>query len=61
MKVGDMVQWRREDLVARPSWDDVGLIIREIPGTAKRKVVLWNTGVLCSYPAFELELISESR
>ncbi len=37
MKVGDLVRWSNSD------W--IGVVIREIPGTAENKVVMWNKNI----------------
>ena len=56
MGVGDLV---------RSKWilwqGYVGIIIREIPGTAEMKVVHWVVGERTSTPACRLEVISEAR
>ena len=58
MKVGDLVKYNHPDW---PGW--YGIVIREIPGTEERKVVMWNrdNNVVTSNPKRHLELISESR
>ena len=58
MKVGDLVKYNHPDW---PGW--YGIVIREIPGTEERKVVMWNrdNNVVTSNPKRDLELISESR
>lgn len=58
MKVGDLVRYNH------PSWSDwCGIILREIPGTDERRVVMWNRegNVKTSTPKRDLEVISESR
>ena len=56
MGVGDLV---------RSKWilwqGYVGIIIREIPGTAEMKVVHWVVGERTTTPASRLKVISESR
>ena len=58
MKVGDLVKYNHPDWLG---W--YGIVIREIPGTVERKVVMWNrdNNVVTSNPKRDLELISESR
>ena len=58
MKVGDLVKYNHPNW---PGW--YGIVIREIPGTVERKVVMWNrdNNVVTSNPKRDLELISESR
>jgi len=62
MKIGDLVKWKADDCYLE--W--VGVIIREIPGTAQRKVVYWTTSLAfppttSSHSAGDLEVISENR
>ena len=62
MKIGDLVKWKADDCYLE--W--VGVIIREIPGTAQRKVVYWTTSLARrdqteSHNARDLEVISENR
>jgi hypothetical protein len=62
MKTGDLVKWKADD--SYPEW--VGVIIREIPGTAQRKVVYWTTSLAfppttSSHSAGDLEVLSENR
>jgi len=61
MQVGDLVKY----ISPYGRWDDatnsVGIIVRCVPGTDKRKVVEWSTGTHGCYPARNLEVISESR
>jgi len=61
MKIGDLVRYR--DAANKNEW--LGLIVREIPGTAERKVIEWthrqggtDRG---SYRARDLELANENR
>jgi len=64
MKIGDLVKYRTS--THHDDWSDwLGLIVREIPGTDKIKVIEWvhksggtDRG---SYRARDLELVSESR
>ena len=60
MKVGDLVRWRRDNDGAQLKWewDKMGLILHAYPGY-RRTMVLWSTGVVSSYPASNLEVISE--
>ena len=58
MKIGDLVRYDH------PSWSHwYGIILREIPGTDERRVVMWNmeNNVKTNTPKRDLELISESR
>ena len=59
MKVGDLVRY--VDPSGRNEWRNIGIVLREIPGTDESKVVRWDTGVKCSYPVRNLEVISASR
>jgi len=59
MKVGDLVRY--VDGNARNEWRNIGIVLRDIPGTDQYKVVRWDTGVQCSYPMRNLKVISESR
>ena len=59
MKVGDLVRY--VDPSGRNEWRNIGIVLREIPGTDECKVVRWDTGVKCSYPVRNLEVLSESR
>ncbi len=59
MKVGDLVRY--VDPSGSNEWRNLGIVLREIPGTDQCKVVRWDTGVMCSYPARNLEVISASR
>jgi len=63
MKIGDLVRYRSRDGCHAREW--LGLIVREIPGTAERKVIEWmhrdggtDRG---SYNARDLEIVSENR
>jgi hypothetical protein len=62
MKIGDLVKWKGDEYYTE--W--VGVIIREIPGTAQRKIVYWTTSLARpaqteSHNARDLEVISENR
>ena len=60
MNVGDMVRI----VVESDHWGELGLILRTnslSKKTTPRMIVLWNSGSKCSYPAYQLEVISESR
>lgn len=59
MKVGDLVKY--VDSSGRNEWRNIGIVLCEIPGTDECKVVRWDTGVKCSYPVRNLEVISASR
>jgi len=60
MKVGDLVKYVSLSHGDR-EWKDIGIILREIPGTDQYKVVQWNTGVRSGDDARNLVVISESR
>ena len=58
MKVGDLVRY------AYAHWSDwYGIIVREIPGTDERRMVMWNrdNSVITSTPKRDLELVNEAR
>jgi hypothetical protein len=61
MEVGELVRYKSP----RDRWnnwkDSCGIIIRCIPGTDKRKVVHWSSGMRSSYPQRELEVLNENR
>jgi hypothetical protein len=59
MKVGDLVRY--VDASGRNEWHNIGIVLREIPGTDQYKVVRWDTGIQSSYPMRNLETISENR
>ena len=46
------------DLVVYPGWKEVGIIVREIPGTENRKVVHWSVSGMCSHAAKDLKVIT---
>jgi hypothetical protein len=50
MKVGSLVMF--------PGWKEVGIIVREIPGTENRKVVHWSVSGMSSHAAKDLKVIS---
>ena len=64
MKIGDLVRYRTS--THHDDWGGwLGIIVREIPGTAERKVIEWmhrdggtDRG---SYKARDLELVNENR
>ena len=56
MKIGDLVRWNFKTRYA--SWDALGIIIRCIPGTDKRKVVHWSSGEVGSYKPHQLKVIA---
>ncbi len=51
MKVGDLVKCH----------DQVGLLIKQLPGTPAYWIVQWSNGVLDTVNPYLLELINESR
>ena len=58
MKIGDLVKYINH-YGKMNDWKEIGIILREIPGTDYRKVVQWSSGMKSSYPARDLEVISE--
>ncbi len=54
MKVGDLVKYKNTRYEA---WKQVGIILRCIPGSDRRKVVQWNDGTRSSYAHYQLELV----
>ena len=62
VKVGDLVRYRPHNTsLWSDNWIEAGIVVRCIPGTDKRKVVLWASGPKSSYPERDLEIVSESR
>ena len=63
MKIGDLVRYTPDGVwvEAWRHWN--GIVIKEIPGTGKIKVVMWNrdNNVITSTQESDLEVISESR
>ena len=61
MKIGDLVAYRGR------GWGEwLGIIVKEIPGTADAKLVYWTdmsdgTAARDCHPEKELEVVSESR
>jgi len=55
MKVGDLVKWKYNSRYVE--WKQVGIILRCIPGTDRRKVVHWSDGTRSSYPHYQLEIV----
>jgi hypothetical protein len=64
VKLGDLVRFFSDE---SDYAGEIGIIIHEAPGskilkeTARRKVVLWPGGSMCSYPVRQLEVVNESR
>tara|TARA_R100000008_G_scaffold5196_2_gene3186 strand:- start:369 stop:551 length:183 start_codon:yes stop_codon:yes gene_type:complete len=60
MKIGDLVKYKGNGI-----WDwgnQVGIVVRQIPGTDEVQVVRWLDGQSqVGYPKRQLELVSESR
>ena len=54
MKVGDLVKWKYNSGL---HWKQVGIVLRCIPGSDRRKVVQWHDGTKGSYEYYQLELI----
>jgi len=66
MKVGDLVRYASNPALWPGSSRYLGLIVREIPGTDERKVVVWfdENGASAengSYRARDLALVNENR
>jgi len=63
VKIGDLVRYTPDGVwvEAWRHWN--GIVIKEIPGTGKIKVVMWNrdNNVITSTQESDLEVISESR
>ena len=62
MQVGDLVRY----VSPNNRWDHPfekwrGVILREIPGTEKNKVVHWQNGQVQSLQAMNLEVVNASR
>ena len=64
MKTGDIVRFFSDE---SDYAGEIGIIIREVPGSKVLKerknqmLVLWPRGSMCSYPVRQLEVINESR
>ena len=61
LKVGDLVRYKSHWQDLDSCFKDIGVIVRCITGTDRAKVVRWVTGIQCSYPERNLELVNESR
>ena len=63
MKVGDLVRYTPDGVVASCWKDWYGTVIREIPGTANLKMIRWfkDNDVVTTTQESDLELVSESR
>jgi|1_EtaG_2_1085319.scaffolds.fasta_scaffold270484_2 hypothetical protein len=59
MKVGDLVRYNS----GPKEWTQwIGIVIRQIPGTDERQIVMWTQdNIRTSTPKRSLEVISESR
>ena len=55
MKVGDLVRYVCSHRGIE--WKEVGVIVREIPGWADVKVVMWAASGMSSHPAKDLEVV----
>ncbi len=51
MKIGDLVK------MAHPGWDNVGVIIKQIPGWAEYQTILWDDGTRSSIEKKQLEIV----
>ena len=63
MKVGDLVIFTPDGIV-NEDWDNwYGIVMREIPGTDERKVVMWNrdNNVKTTNKKKDLTVVNESR
>ena len=63
MKVGDLVMFT-PDGIAHEDWDNwYGIVLREVPGTDERKVVMWNrdNNVRTTTKKKDLTVVNESR
>lgn len=65
MKVGDLVMFTPDGIV-NEDWDNwYGIVMREIPGTDERKVVMWSNGhgnnVKTTNKKKDLTVVNESR
>jgi hypothetical protein len=65
MKVGDLVMFTPDGIV-NEDWDNwYGIVMREIPGTDERKVVMWSCGrgnnVKTANKKKDLTVVNESR
>lgn len=49
------------DLVVYPGWNEVGVIVREIPGWANVKVVHWSVSGMSSHAAKDLKVVNRGR
>jgi hypothetical protein len=54
LSVGDLVKWKYNSRYVE--WKQIGIILRCIPGTDRRKVVHWSDGTAGSYPQYQLEI-----
>jgi hypothetical protein len=63
MKVGDLVRYTPDGAVASCWKDWYGIVVRCIPGTDERKVIMWSkdNNVRTTTKKSDLELVSESR
>ena len=60
LKSGDLVKYKGNGIC---DWgDDIGMVVRQIPGTDQVQIVKWLSGGSQSgYPKRQLEVVSESR
>ncbi len=58
-----MVRYTPDGIVASCWKDWYGIVVKEIPGTANLRLVMWNkdSNVITSTQKSDLELISEAR
>ena len=63
MKVGDLVIFTPDGIVNEDGDNWYGIVMREIPGTDERKVVMWNrdNNVKTTNKKKDLTVVNESR
>jgi len=61
MQVGDLVKYVSPSGRWDNDWNEVGIVIKCIPGIANYTLVRWSKSEPSTLPARNLEVISESR
>ncbi len=61
MKVGDLVKYVSPSGRWDNDWNEVGIVIKCIPGIANYTLVRWSKSEPSTLPARNLEVISERR
>ena len=61
MKVGDLVKYVSPSGRWDHDWNEVGIVIKCIPGIANYTLVRWSKSEPSTLPARNLEVISERR